>query len=128
MAQFKVLAGTHAEGREISRRGDIVSSELDLVAVFGSAKFEAVGQPVPVEPDPEPAPVEVAEEDDEADDDDEESENIASSFYGLKKFIKDGLNIVEKPDGFWVFDGNSPVNEQPLEKSKVKSVVVDYFG
>jgi hypothetical protein len=126
MAQFKVLAGTHAEGREIFRKGDVCSSDLDLVEVFGSEKFESL-EPVPV---PQPVVVEVVEEEEEeeADEEDEESENIAGSFYGLKKFVKDGLSIVERSDGYWVFDGDSPVNEQPLEKSKVKSFVVDYFG
>ena len=126
MAEFKILAGTHAEGREIFRKGDVVSSELDLVAVFGSNKFEAVNGPVPVEP--EPAPVEVVEEDDEAEEEDEESENVASSIRGVKKYIDDGLVVKETEAGFWIYDDGVLVNENPLKKSKVKAAVVDYFG
>lgn len=37
--KFKLLVGTHAEGKKIYRAGDTVESEVDLAEVFGKDKF-----------------------------------------------------------------------------------------
>jgi len=128
MALFKLLAGTHAEGKEIFKAGDVVSSDIDLADVFGSEKFQAVGNDVPNDPAPVPVVEEEPAEEEEAEEDDDESENVASSIRGLKKYIDEGLVVKETNDGFWIYDDGVQVNQEPLKKSKVKAAVVDYFG
>lgn len=53
MPKFKLLDGSHVVSNEpltFANRGEIVESEVDLVAKFGSNKFELVEAPQEVAP------------------------------------------------------------------------------
>jgi hypothetical protein len=46
MAEFRVRRGRHVEGRRVYKKGEVVETDRDLVAVHGKEKFEEVGSPV----------------------------------------------------------------------------------
>lgn len=53
MAKFKLLDGSHVVSNEplvVVSKGEIVESESDLVAKFGSNKFEHIADDKPVAP------------------------------------------------------------------------------
>ena len=123
--QYKVLAGTHAEGKEIFGVGDIVTSEIELDEVFGSQKFQLITASVSIKSEPEPV---VEETPEPVDEEKSEPENVAASFRGLKKYVEEGLVVLETEDGFWIYVDGAVVNDEPLKRNKVKAAVVDYFG
>lgn len=52
MAKFQVLAGKHyvsLEPVQVARKGDVVESDRDLVALFGDEKFRRVEEVVQVQ-------------------------------------------------------------------------------
>ena len=121
--QYKLLAGGHAVGREKFHKGDVITSEIALDEVFGKDKFQLIHEPVvtttPKPPKAKKKEIPLSHVG---------PKNVASSFRGLSKYIEDGLTVLEKEDGFWIYDDNTLVNSEPLKKSKVKAAVVDHFG
>lgn len=49
--KFRILAGVHVTGKQIYRKGEVVTSEVDLVEKFGKNKFEKVAESTPEGPD-----------------------------------------------------------------------------
>jgi hypothetical protein len=55
--KFSLLAGSHVVGATVYNKGDVVVSDDNLVAIFGTGKFASVGEFVHAEaPLPEPEP------------------------------------------------------------------------
>jgi hypothetical protein len=141
MGQFKLLVGSHSEGSQSFRQGDIITSEIDLEKVFGSSKFQATSaKPVeeapveeaPVEEAPvEEAPVEEApvEEAPVVVDSPIEESDVTGTFKSLQDFVEDGLSIIKTSKGYTALDNGVAICDTPLKRKKdVNELVNDYFG
>jgi hypothetical protein len=131
MGQFKLLVGSHSEGSQSFRQGDIITSEIDLEKVFGSSKFQATSAK-PVEDAPvEDAPVEEApvEEAPVVVDSPIEESDVTGTFKSLQDFVEDGLSIIKTSKGYTALDNGVAICDTPLKRKKdVNELVNDYFG
>jgi hypothetical protein len=131
MGQFKLLVGSHSEGSQSFRQGDIITSEIDLEKVFGSSKFQATSAK-PVEEAPvEEAPVEEApvEEAPVVVDSPIEESDVTGTFKSLQDFVEDGLSIIKTSKGYTALDNGVAICDTPLKRKKdVNELVNDYFG
>lgn len=130
MARFEVLAGKHVEKNgERFGKGDVVETSLDLIAMFGEAKFKRLTDVDSLDfpksskkfikrKDPEPAAVPK----------DARGEDVTASFK-LSKAAQ-GLRIFARGDLHHIYDGNStkPENEKGLKQEKVLGWVKDYLS
>lgn len=136
---FKVLRGSHYQGKKIYKKGETVESFRDLVAVFGKKKFErdypAEQRTVSVaraKPNI-PLPVDdVEEEVEEIEDDDKveeplsiHGENVTSEFPTAEKvdmiiFVKaNWYSVIDKRD-------NKVLNKKKLRRKEVEPFLEQY--
>jgi len=117
MGKYRLLAGSHVglDG-ELLQVGAVVSSESDLVAVFGANKFEKVHGQAGIQPQTAPAePDEIPLPEGELVDDkfDYSPEETGLHVFKVKEGTKTRYNVTD------VDDLSTPLNAEPLTRAKV---------
>jgi len=123
---FKVLRGTHYRDGKVYRKGDTIETSLDLVAMFGKARFERnfeaeqrTGSVVVNKPDI-PPPVDEAETQfDGSDDSIDYGEDVTSEFPTAEKIE---VLVFEKLKWYTVVDkaDGEVLNEKKLRRKDVE--------
>jgi len=146
MKHFKLLRGTHAEGKKIYRKGEVVPSNRDLIANFEN-KFVLVkesGEPEPKKPAPKkpirakvakkPTPTPKKEKKEDAPKEKQEGAKVGdlgkdvtaeyeqAQNFGLKVYRRRDLHTVIDPS-----EPNTPLNEKGLRSEHVETFVERYF-
>ena len=141
---FKLKRGTHYDRNgKVCKKGDIVESSRDLVAVFSKEKFERdfVAEQkagvVTVSKPNIPPPVDKDEDriEDEVEDDVEETKSESLSTYGkdvTSKFPtaeKVEVSVFEKSKWYTIVDkaDGEVLNEKKLRKKEVKPFLEQYL-
>lgn len=147
MALFKVLAGRHVQDGKTYSKGDIVETNVDLVATFGANKFsrevmleqsqnfrqqtesEPVAEPN-VEPDAELSPSVLNTPKLGTDVSEEFSNTVDQGISVFKKAVQE-KGKKRKSWLFFVVDNDkdpaTPLNEVGLKKVQVQSFIDDLF-
>ena len=120
--KFKILFGSHSDTTKTYQAGDVIESEVDLVAVFGE-KFQSVSDEVQVrfpseEPQEEPVQEETKEE--------PVGEDVTNQF-DVSNF-EDGLKVFKRKRKYFVCIDGEEINQEGLSKKNVLPFVSDYFG
>ena len=120
--KFKLVIGSHSDIENTYQAGDVVESEIDLVAVFGE-KFQSVSDEVEVrfpseEAQEEPVEKEVQEE--------HVGEDVTDQFDDSK--FEDGLKVFKRKRKYFVCIDGEEINQEGRSKKNVLPFVSDYFG
>lgn len=105
MAKFRMLGGTHVEeGRNYTKKGDIISSDRDLPKMFAN-KFERVDRFV----------------------EEEEEESVDSPMNDVTDLFQSaldrGLQVTRRRHAYFVIDEGEQLNQDPLKKIEVDSFI-----
>ena len=112
--KFKLLVGTHSEGKKIYRAGDTVESERDLAAEFGSDKFVPEAQ---FQANAEEAAAEALKQ--------ERGENVTDEF---EIAIEAEVEVFKKKGKWAVYEPDGTVVAGRLAKKDVEAAIEDYLS
>jgi hypothetical protein len=129
--KFKLVIGSHSDIENTYQAGDVVESEIDLVAVFGE-KFQSVSDEVEVrfpseEAQEEPVEKEVQEEPVEKEVQEEPVGEDVTNQFDVSNF-EDGLKVFKRKRKYFVCIDGEEINQEGLSKKNVLPFVSDYFG
>jgi hypothetical protein len=124
--KFKLLLGSHSDTTKTYQAGDVIESEVDLVALFGS-KFESVSDEIEVRFPSEEKQEEPKEEPVQEETKQELVEEDVTNQFEVENF-EDGLKIFKRKRKYFVCIDGEDINQEGLSKKNVLPFVSDYFG